>query len=456
MKKLIVILFAVLFISGFAIAQVWTYNSDFIGKVQPHGVVVDPNGKIWIGYYGYTDSIVNTMGKKVAIKPIWVFNSDGSQASFSPIKIVTVAAAIDTMWNGCRGMSLDNNGNILYSAYDELWRINYLTGEGMNKAVPKATKSLTEAATDENGFIYIGHVSPGLPCTIYDSDFNPYGFVEDTVLKTTQRSILVSNDGNSVFYGAIYTNPVNGVREFRSLDGSGPDGYYALADTFGTTFNDTGAVVHTMWAQCLDWDMNGLMWVGTYWGESANFFTGWYALDPTQNWAIVDTIGHNADTIPGNGLMDGTVTGVGAYFAPRGIAFSADGKTAYTNDFDGNITKKWTNPNPAGPGSPPLFTAIEVKDNGKSFVEVGFTLKQNYPNPFNPTTTIPFTVDKKQHVTLKVYDTTGRLVTTLLDQQFNAGYHEFRFDGAQLASGTYFFQLTVDGKSLTKQMTLVR
>jgi len=449
MNKLLAVLLAVLFISSFAFGQVWTYQSDFMAKIQPHGIAIDPEGKIWIGYFGYTDSIVNTMGVKVAIKPIWVFNSDGSQASFSPIKIVTVDAAIDTMWNGCRGMSKDNDGNILYSAFDEVWKINYLTGEGMNKVIPKAGASTTEAAVDENGFVYIGHVAGGNPCTIYDSDYQPYAFVDDTVLGL-QRSILVSKDGNHVYFGKIYSGP-NGVWEYASTDGSGPDGQYALVDTFGTVFNDTGAVAQSMWGQCLDWDANGLMWVGTYWDVGANDFTGWYALDPTQEWAIIDTIGHSAGKYAAGALTPGS-----SYFSPRGVGFTTDGKTAYINDFDAGLTKMFTNAEPVGPGAPPLFTAIEVKDNGKSFVEVGFTLKQNYPNPFNPTTTIPFELGKKQQVTLRIFDTTGRLVSTLINEEMAAGYHEFRFDGANISSGTYFFQLTVDGKNITKQMTLVR
>lgn len=84
------------------------------------------------------------------------------------------------------------------------------------------------------------------------------------------------------------------------------------------------------------------------------------------------------------------------------------------------------------------------------------TLSQNYPNPFNPQTKIRFTLDQPGHVELRIYDSTGRLVTTLINEQLPAGLYEPVFDGSELASGIYFYQLITNNKSQTKQMTLVK
>lgn len=85
------------------------------------------------------------------------------------------------------------------------------------------------------------------------------------------------------------------------------------------------------------------------------------------------------------------------------------------------------------------------------------TLSQNYPNPFNPGTVIPFTLNEPSRVQLKVYDVTGRLVTTLVDEQRAAGYYfDVRFNGSNLASGVYFYQLITDQKVLSKKMTLIK
>jgi hypothetical protein len=51
----------------------------------------------------------------------------------------------------------------------------------------------------------------------------------------------------------------------------------------------------------------------------------------------------------------------------------------------------------------------------------------------------------------------GRLVSTVIANQTMApGEYTVRFDGTDLASGTYLYRLTVDGVSTTRRMTLVR
>lgn len=84
------------------------------------------------------------------------------------------------------------------------------------------------------------------------------------------------------------------------------------------------------------------------------------------------------------------------------------------------------------------------------------TLSQNYPNPFNPETQIRFTLDKAGHVELKVYNSAGRLVRTLVDRELRAGLHEPTFDGSNLASGIYFYRLVTGHQTFVKKMTLIK
>ena len=85
-----------------------------------------------------------------------------------------------------------------------------------------------------------------------------------------------------------------------------------------------------------------------------------------------------------------------------------------------------------------------------------FTLMQNYPNPFNPTTTIEFTVDATQFVTLKVFDVIGREVEVLANEVLNAGRYEYQFDAANLPSGMYFYQIVGEKATVTKTMLLLK
>jgi hypothetical protein len=83
-------------------------------------------------------------------------------------------------------------------------------------------------------------------------------------------------------------------------------------------------------------------------------------------------------------------------------------------------------------------------------------LLPNSPNPFNPLTEIAFRLSRDAHAVLRVFDTRGRLVTTLVDGDLAAGEHRVRFDGRGLASGMYLGRLEADGVVQTRKMMLVR
>jgi hypothetical protein len=94
----------------------------------------------------------------------------------------------------------------------------------------------------------------------------------------------------------------------------------------------------------------------------------------------------------------------------------------------------------------------------------GHSLEQNYPNPFNPSTTIRFGLPSRSHVKLSVFNILGQLVATLVDGDIDAGYHEVNFDGRHIASGVYFYRLSVGDPSgssgwhfvQTRKLVLVR
>ena len=75
------------------------------------------------------------------------------------------------------------------------------------------------------------------------------------------------------------------------------------------------------------------------------------------------------------------------------------------------------------------------------------------PNPFNPMTTISFALPKTTQVQLRVYDLSGKLVTTLAEETLSAGQHEVIWtgrddNGRQAASGMYFYRLVAEGQTL--------
>jgi photosystem II stability/assembly factor-like uncharacterized protein len=83
-------------------------------------------------------------------------------------------------------------------------------------------------------------------------------------------------------------------------------------------------------------------------------------------------------------------------------------------------------------------------------------LKQNFPNPFNPSTTISYGLPQKANVSLVVYNTLGQAIATLVNREEEAGYHQARFDGSNVASGVYFCRLTAGDFVRTSKLVLLR
>ncbi len=90
-----------------------------------------------------------------------------------------------------------------------------------------------------------------------------------------------------------------------------------------------------------------------------------------------------------------------------------------------------------------------------------FEMGQNYPNPFNPTTNIRFSLPKEAHVRLQVFDVTGALVKTVLDESISAGNREVTWDGLntngqRVASGMYIYRMQAGSFSMTKKMLMMK
>ncbi|MCB0303474.1 MAG: T9SS type A sorting domain-containing protein [Calditrichaeota bacterium] len=99
---------------------------------------------------------------------------------------------------------------------------------------------------------------------------------------------------------------------------------------------------------------------------------------------------------------------------------------------------------------------LGIGDDPRAGIAAGFELKQNYPNPFNPSTTIEYDLKQAAKVTLEVYNLLGEKMLTLVNGKQNAGSHRVEFDAANLASGIYFYKLSVDNVSATKKMMLMK
>jgi parallel beta-helix repeat protein len=87
---------------------------------------------------------------------------------------------------------------------------------------------------------------------------------------------------------------------------------------------------------------------------------------------------------------------------------------------------------------------------------LAFALSQNNPNPFSRETSISFTLPVAGHTMLDVFDASGRLVETLVDEEMSAGIYTVTWDRENASSGVYFYRLSSNGNSMTRKMVVVR
>lgn len=129
------------------------------------------------------------------------------------------------------------------------------------------------------------------------------------------------------------------------------------------------------------------------------------------------------------------------------IRITASGEGAEADNFDGNQRFNHITMDAKPTGTSSELASNEIPDQVR--------LEQNYPNPFNPETQIRFSLPEQGHVTLEVFDITGRHIETLIDQPMSQGRHSAEFEAVDLSSGVYLYRLQAGGQVFTRRMLLV-
>ena len=123
-----------------------------------------------------------------------------------------------------------------------------------------------------------------------------------------------------------------------------------------------------------------------------------------------------------------------------------------TNDFYGNMISFGNAPD-IGIQEYSSTTGIP---NDSETITNKFSLEQNYPNPFNPTTTISYSIKEKGFVRLKVYDALGKEIATLVNEEKRQGSYSAKFNGNNLPSGVYFYQIESGNFTKVNKMLLLK
>ena len=102
------------------------------------------------------------------------------------------------------------------------------------------------------------------------------------------------------------------------------------------------------------------------------------------------------------------------------------------------------------------ISATTIEDETGSLIPDGFYLEQNFPNPFNPETTIIYSIPHKTNVKIKIYNSLGQEITTLVDATKEAGIYKFFFNASNLSSGIYLCRFNADYFNDTRKMILIK
>jgi hypothetical protein len=100
-------------------------------------------------------------------------------------------------------------------------------------------------------------------------------------------------------------------------------------------------------------------------------------------------------------------------------------------------------------------TTTSVKEI-KGEIPSGFYLGNNYPNPFDQSTSIVYSIPLKAKVVLTLFDTWGKKIETLVNEEQIAGNYEVKVDGSKLPEGIYFYRIQVGEYSETRKMVLIK
>jgi hypothetical protein len=360
-----------------------------------------------------------------------MLDKDFNEAEFSPMTYFTVGDDVDTLGYGRAktgtGLEVGIDGNIIASYAQTVYKINYKTGEAMAKIVPFGSGSTSITSPDKDGNFCVAAVAAATPIKKYNKNFQFLSDAIDTVYGFS-RSFEYSPDGKTIYWTS-FTNKY--IISYHIED----EDFGSYKDKIDTLFADAEFSVGAS-----DWDpITGNLWFCA--GPSASHSPAdtmrrhmFYAYNPTSG-QLVDSVRFEGLTAADKAIQHYSMT------------FSVGGDTLWLSMWDSKTGvpnyQYWTR-NPIGTEDEP------------NIVATSYSLAQNYPNPFNPSTMIKFNVAKAGFVSLKVYNTLGQEVATLVNENLGAGEKTVRFNGANLASGTYIYRLNVNGVTLTNKMMLVK
>ena len=403
------------------------------------------------------------------------FRSDDAANSFKPLD-----ATMDPYdgYDAAKNIYIDpSNGDVYMSRYDGM-------GSAMNYGF-----SLGRIYKSTDDGVSMTDISNGFP------DGQPFLTVDFTSGSAGNRVLYATSFGNGVFKstnsGSSWTEIDNGLGDdalaawIVLLNPNNTDELYLGINQLG----DGGAIYKTTdggsnWNKlvdfpsfdvlCLQYDaVKDIIYAGATenydWSMVGGIFK---SADGGDNWIQISDLARVVDIAINPSNPDILYAAAQSWYAVwqpdyhPGIYRSNDGGDTWVNITE-NLANSFVtfarlNPN----NNNQLFVGtagcgLWVTDDATSINQVtinasNVNVLRNYPNPFYDITSINYSLSYQSHVTLKVYDLNGNDIATLVNEVQTAGSHGAMFNGSDLSSGVYYYNLIVDGVSHSGKMQLIK
>lgn len=308
-------------------------------------------------------------------------------------------------WNGYL-VIINENG-------EKIREISYESGDEPSLEWFDDVKATSDGGFIVSGFysddITVGYVSDGLVVKFDKNGLEEWHYVYNTEKISRFRGIVETSDTNFVAVGAEQISPLESNLLIYKLSADGE-----LIDSLLLHNYDHNGALDLVEAD------NGYLATGyVYQNEEEPYYSQAYLLklnsklafewellvggsEWEEAWAVIQT-------------SDGG-------YAFAGIQIRYGDPTTY-HHYLVKVSRK--------PG-----TGVE-----EVLIPVSTNLYQNYPNPFNPVTTIAYQIAEPCFVKLSIYDISGRLVETLVDENKSTGVYTVKWDAFNIVSGVYFYKI---------------
>ncbi|MBN1634263.1 MAG: T9SS type A sorting domain-containing protein [Ignavibacteria bacterium] len=412
MKKLIIFVLVIFVFSEITFSQTWVQK---LTGISFWGLTKDPQGNI------YTGGTSKNIYKSTDNGDTWTLVFDNGLANI--------------LYLAC-----DSNNNVL-AAYGGTGVLKSTNG-GLNwDLIPGSTfgsNTVNSVSFGKPGHIYVGVTGGG----IYRSTDGGVTFPDNAL--------------SGVNIVTIHVDKYNYDRIIVSASSTTTNGIF-LSTNAGANYTDNLTPGTNSWA-VIQKSATEFYSVGTS--------SGYPVLKSTNsglNWTTIS----NFSSAKRGGCMDpaGNIYASGNSGAfkstDNGVTFVNFNFTISANHSLSNGNRIFVATSGSTNGGVWIYTDTTLTGLTKLNTTVPFTysLEQNYPNPFNSSTNIKFRMSNSGSVKLSVFDISGRLIKSLVNEYLQPGEYNYNFNSADLSSGIYFYKILInEGKDLyqVKKMMILK